>query len=124
MTAADFRRIALALPEAVEASHFGKADFRVGGRIFATLALESEGYGVLLLTPEQQAGMVEDEPEIFSPVPEGLGTDGRYPGAPGQGAAGHTGSRIAHGVAKKSAEASVASEWQLRLRRFGIDFDP
>jgi hypothetical protein len=47
MTPADFRRIALALPEAVEASHFGKADFRVGGRIFATLALEAEGYGVL-----------------------------------------------------------------------------
>lgn len=69
MTAADFRRIALALPEAVEGSHFGSADFRVGGKIFATLALESEGYGVLLLTPEQQAGMVEDEPRIFSPVP-------------------------------------------------------
>jgi len=43
----------------------------VGGKIFATLALESEGYGVLLLTPEQQSGMVEDEPEIFSPVPKG-----------------------------------------------------
>jgi hypothetical protein len=76
LTAADFRRIALALPEAVEASHFGKADFRVGGRIFATLALESEGYGVLLLTPEQQAGMVEDGPEIFSPVPKGWGRMG------------------------------------------------
>ena len=76
MTAADFRRIALTLPEVVEASHFGKADFRVGGRIFATLALESEGYGVLLLTPEQQAGMVEDEPGIFSPVPKGWGRTG------------------------------------------------
>lgn len=76
MTPADFRRIALTLPEAVEGSHFGQADFRVGGRIFATLALESEGYGVLLLTPEQQAGMVEDEPEIFSPVPKGWGRMG------------------------------------------------
>jgi hypothetical protein len=76
VTAANFRRIALAFPEAVEASHFGKADFRVGGKIFATLALESEGYGVLLLTPEQQSGMVEDEPEIFSPVPEGWGRMG------------------------------------------------
>ena len=70
LTAADFRRIALGLPEAVEGSHFGNADFRVGGKIFATLSLESEGYGVLLLTPEQQAGMVEDEPEIFRPSPE------------------------------------------------------
>ncbi len=76
MTAGDFRRIALALPEAVEGSHFGKADFRVGGKIFATLSLQAEGYGVLLLTPEQQAGMVEDEPEIFSPVPKGWGRMG------------------------------------------------
>ena len=76
MTAADFRRIALSMPEAVESSHFGNADFRVGGKIFATLALEKEGYGVLLLTPEQQAGMVEDEPKVFSPVPGGWGRGG------------------------------------------------
>jgi hypothetical protein len=76
LTPADFRRIALSLPEAVEGSHFGKADFRVDGKIFATLALESEGYGVLLLKTDQQAGMVEDEPEIFSPVPGGWGRNG------------------------------------------------
>jgi hypothetical protein len=74
--AADFRRIALSMPEAVEGSHFGNADFRVGGKIFATLALEKEGYGVLLLTPEQQAGMVDDEPKVFSPVPGGWGRKG------------------------------------------------
>jgi hypothetical protein len=74
--AADFRRIALTMPEAVEGSHFGNADFRVNGRIFATLGLEKEGYGVLLLTPEQQSGMVEDEPDIFSPVPGGWGRKG------------------------------------------------
>lgn len=76
MTAADFRRIALSMPEAAEGSHFGNADFRVGGKIFATLSLEKEGYGVLLLTPEQQAGMVEDEPKVFSPVPGGWGRKG------------------------------------------------
>lgn len=76
MTSADFRRMALSMPEAVEGSHFGAADFRVGGKIFATLALESEGYGVLLLTPGQQAGMVADEPKIFSPVPKGWGRMG------------------------------------------------
>lgn len=64
------------MPEAVEGSHFGNADFRVEGKIFATLALASEGYGVLLLTPEQQVGMVEDAPEIFSPVPGGWGRKG------------------------------------------------
>lgn len=76
LTSARFRRIALSLPGAVEGSHFGNADFRVHNRIFATLALESEGYGVLLLTPEQQSGMVEDAPEIFSPVPGGWGRQG------------------------------------------------
>ena len=72
----DFRRLALSLPEVVEGSHFRQPDFRVAGKIFATLALESEGYGVLLLTPEQQAGMVQDEPEIFSPVPGEWGRKG------------------------------------------------
>jgi hypothetical protein len=76
MKASDFRRIALSMPEALEGSHFGNADFRVGGKIFATLALEREDYGVLLLSPEQQAGMVEDEPKIFSPVPGGWGRQG------------------------------------------------
>ena len=76
MTAAGFRRLALGLPQAVEGSHFGQADFRVGGKIFATLSLQAEGYGVLLLSPEQQAGMVEDAPEIFSPVPGGWGRSG------------------------------------------------
>jgi hypothetical protein len=72
----DFRRIALSMPEAAEGSHFGNPDFRVGGRIFATLSLESQGFGVLLLSPEQQAGMVQDAPEIFSPVPGGWGRQG------------------------------------------------
>jgi hypothetical protein len=76
LTAASFRRIALRLPGVVEGSHFGNPDFRVGGKIFATLSLQSEGYGVLLLSPEQQAGMVEDAPEIFSPVPGGWGRKG------------------------------------------------
>jgi len=64
------------MPEAAQGSHFGNPDFRVGGKIFATLALETEGYGVLLLTPEQQADMVNDAPEIFSPVPGGWGRQG------------------------------------------------
>ena len=75
-TGAEFRRLALSLPAASEGAHFGNPDFRVGGKIFATLALEAEGYGVLLLTSEQQAGMVEDAPEFFSPVPGGWGRQG------------------------------------------------
>ncbi len=76
MTAAQFRKLALSLEGAEEGSHMGNADFRVGGRIFATLSLEKQGYGVLLLNPEQQAGMVADAPEVFSPVPGGWGRNG------------------------------------------------
>ena len=76
MTAAGFRRLALSLPEATEGSHFGNADFRVAKKIFATLALEAKGFGVLLLTPEEQSGMVEDAPDIFSAVPGGWGQKG------------------------------------------------
>jgi hypothetical protein len=76
MDAADFRRAALSLEGAEEGSHFGAADFRVGGRIFATLAAEKQGYGNLMLTPEQQAGFVAEAPEIFLPIPGGWGRNG------------------------------------------------
>ena len=76
MNAADFRRIALSLEGAEEGSHMGAADFRVGGRIFATLASVKEGYGNLMLTPEVQAEFVEEEPEIFVPVHGGWGRMG------------------------------------------------
>ena len=76
MNAADFRRIALNLEEAEEGSHMGAPDFRVGGRIFATLASESQGYGNLMLTPEQQADFVRELPEVFLPIPGGWGRMG------------------------------------------------
>jgi len=76
MTASDFRRIALSLDGAEEGSHMGAADFRVDGRIFATLAAEKKGYGNLMLTPEQQAAFVEEAPEVFLPVPGGWGKGG------------------------------------------------
>lgn len=76
MTAADFRRLALALEGAEEGSHMGQADFRVGGRIFATLAAEKQGYGNLMLTPEVQADFVAEAPEVFVPIPGGWGRMG------------------------------------------------
>jgi len=76
MTVADFRRIALSLEGAEESSHMGSPDFRVGGRIFATLASQSEGYGNLMLTPEQQAAFVTDMPDVFLPVKGGWGRMG------------------------------------------------
>ncbi len=76
MTAKDFRRIALSLDGAEEGSHMGAVDFRVGGRIFATLASVKQGYGNLMLTPEQQAEFVAEQPEIFLPVAGGWGKNG------------------------------------------------
>ena len=76
MRAADFRRIALSLPGAEEGSHMGAADFRVGGRIFATLASQRQDYGNLVLTPEQQASFIAELPEVFLPIAGGWGKMG------------------------------------------------
>ena len=76
MDAADFRRIALSLPGAEEASHMGAVDFRVGGRIFATLASQKQGFGNLMLSLEQQQDFVAEQPDIFLPIPGGWGKDG------------------------------------------------
>ena len=76
MNAADFRRIALSLEGAREGSHMGSPDFRVGDRIFATLASQKQGYGNLALTPEQQAEFVQDQPDVFLPVAGGWGRMG------------------------------------------------
>ncbi len=76
MNAADFRRIALSLDGVEEGSHMGAVDFRVDGRIFATLASQSEGYGNLKLTPELQADFVRELPEVFLPIPGGWGKSG------------------------------------------------
>jgi len=76
MNASDFRRIALSLEGAEEGSHMGAADFRVGGRIFATLASVKEGYGNLMITPELQAAFLADRPDLFLPVHGGWGRMG------------------------------------------------
>ena len=76
MTVADFRRIALSFAGAEESAHMGAPDFRVAGRIFATLASRSLGFGNLLLSPEQQAEFLEEWPEVFLPVAGGWGRSG------------------------------------------------
>jgi hypothetical protein len=76
MTVNDFRRLALRLEGAEEGSHMGAADFRVGGRIFATLASQDQGYGNLMLSPAQQAEFVREQPDIFVPIAGGWGRMG------------------------------------------------
>jgi hypothetical protein len=76
LTAQEFRRFALRLPEAVEAAHMGHPDFRVGGKIFATLGFPSTPFATIMLTPEQQELFVRTEPRTFKPVPGGWGRKG------------------------------------------------
>jgi hypothetical protein len=75
LTLEDFRRIALSLPEAAESSHMGRGDLRVRGKIFATLWPETN-CGMVKLTTEEQALLVEAEPAVFAPVPGGWGRMG------------------------------------------------
>src|SRR5437762_3439568 len=76
MTEDDFRRIALSLPEAVESAHMAHPDFRVGGKVFATLRAPEVGWGMVKLTPFEQEVFVRAEPAMFVPVKGGWGQKG------------------------------------------------
>jgi hypothetical protein len=77
MTPKMFRKLALQLPGASEGEHHGHADFRVGGKIFATLGYPTVvEFATILLTPEAQASLVQAEPASFVPVPGGWGRKG------------------------------------------------
>jgi len=102
MTPADFRRIALSLEGVEEYSHAGLPAFRVGGRKFASLASQAEGYGNLMLTLEQQAAFVEDAPEIFLPIPGG------------RGKMGHTHIRLA-AASENVLRGALRTTWKLRI---------
>ena len=71
MDAEDFRQMALSFDGAEESSHMGAPDFRVGGRIFATLAMQHLGYGNLMLSPALQQVLMAEAPEVFLPIPGG-----------------------------------------------------
>jgi hypothetical protein len=104
MNANDFRRIALSFEGAAESSHMGAPDFRVRGKIFATLASQHQGYGNLKLTPEQQADFVRELPEVFLPIPGGWGRMGM------------THIRLAEANEDELAGA-LRTAWQLRVAR-------
>jgi len=101
MTAADFRRIALTFDGVEEYSHAGSPAFRVGGRKFASLASQAEGYGNLMLTVEQQAAFVDEAPQIFLPIPGGWGRMG------------HTHIRLAK-ASKDVLTGALRTAWKLR----------
>ena len=75
MTAAAFRRLALSLPQAVEKSHMKHPDFRVRGKIFATLGPD-EAWGMVKLTPDQQQEFIRQQPKVFEPFNGAWGARG------------------------------------------------
>jgi len=76
MTANDFRRLALALPETAEHAHMDHPDFRVAGKIFATLGYPAKGWGMVKLTPQDQKHFVELHSRAFTPVKGAWGLQG------------------------------------------------
>jgi hypothetical protein len=76
MTADDFRKIALSCPEAVESAHMNHPDFRVRGKIFATLGYPDQEWATVKLTPAEQSEFIEVDPEVFRPVKGAWGRRG------------------------------------------------
>ena len=101
MTADEFRRLALNLPEVVEGSHMGHADFRVGGKVFATLGYPDERYGAIMLTPQDQDLLVKDHPKTFAPA------------AGAWGASGST-TVLLRGASKRAVAIALEAAWRKR----------
>jgi hypothetical protein len=99
MTTDTFRRLALSFPETAEAEHMNHPDFRVSGKIFATLAYPDETYGMVKLSPLDQDKFVQTLPEVFTPVPGYWGKNG----------ATHVHLKKA---TKKALEPAMAAAWQ------------
>ena len=76
MDANEFRELALGFDGTEESAHSGAAEFRVGGRIFASRAHEHIGFGNLMLSPELQQLLIAEAPEVFLPVSGGWGRQG------------------------------------------------
>src|SRR6059058_827548 len=106
MTAAGFRRMALSLEGVEEYSHAGLPAFRAGGKKFASLASQAEGYVNLMATLEQQAAFVEEAPEIFLPIPGGWGKMG------------HTHIRLA-AASEDVRTGALRTAWKLRIDKHG-----
>ena len=76
MTTDEFRKMALEIPKAVERTHMNHPDFRVAGKIFSSLGVPDENWGMVKLTPEQQRTFIEKAPEVFGPSSSAWGRQG------------------------------------------------
>jgi hypothetical protein len=76
MTVEKFRSLALEISGAIEASHGGHPDFRIGGKVFASLGYPDDDHGMVKLTPEQQRAFLEKAPSAFTPCAGAWGKQG------------------------------------------------
>lgn len=76
MNAAEFRRIALSFPETTESAHMNHPDFRVAGKVFATLGYPDKSCGMVRLTPEEQDNVLREHPKAFNPCSGAWGRQG------------------------------------------------
>jgi hypothetical protein len=76
MNSSDFRRLALSLPEVTEQSHMDHPDFRVAGKIFATLGYPEQGWAIVEITPAEQGMFIKTQPGAFSPCAGAWGRRG------------------------------------------------
>jgi hypothetical protein len=76
MTADEFRSLALSFAGAIESAHMGHPDFRVKGKIFATLHYPARESGMIKLTPAKQKELMAKAPKIFSPCAGAWGRGG------------------------------------------------
>jgi hypothetical protein len=97
----EFRALALSFPGAVESAHMDHPDFRVGGKIFATLGYPGRGWGMVALTADEQALVVQAEPDVFTPVK----------GAWGRGGATQVNLKTAR---KRSLRTALEAAWRRR----------
>lgn len=101
MTADEFRRVAVKLREVVEGSHMGHADFRVGGKVFATLGYPDERYGAIMLTPQDQDLLVKDHPKTFAPAAGAWGVSGST-------------TVLLRGASKRAVAIALEAAWRKR----------
>jgi hypothetical protein len=76
MTRAQFHELALSFPEAFESAHMSHPDFRVGGKIFATLGYPDSEHGMVVLPPDEQQRLIKAHPKIFTAAKGAWGKQG------------------------------------------------
>jgi hypothetical protein len=108
VTADQFRKLALSLPESSEVGHMGHPDFRVGGKIFATLGYPDDGWAMVKLSALDQMLLVQAEPEVFVPVKGSWGKRGA------------TNVRL-RGAKKAGVRQALASAWRNTAPKHLVD---